>query len=103
MPSVTTWFVLAVLAAPTLVLAHGDGLHARGTVREITQDRLVVGTVHGRDVVFTLAPDTTYERGKAPARRDDVKIGERVIVHGRRAGDHEVAAVVRLAPAPRHR
>lgn len=98
------WVVLAgALAAPALGLAHGGGMHAKGTVHEITSDRIVVTSPDGRDLTFTLAPDTMFERGKTHARREDVKIGERVVVHGKHAGDREVAAVVKLAPAARDR
>jgi hypothetical protein len=93
--------MVAALAAPTLALAHEGGSHAKGTVHEITPDRIVVTSQQGKDLAFALAPDTTFERGKARARRGDVKIGERVVVHAKHAGDREIATVVKLAPASR--
>jgi uncharacterized protein DUF5666 len=101
---VARWVVLAgALAAPGFALAHEGGNHAKGTVHEITADRIVVTSQLGKDAVFTLAPETTFERGNAPARREDVKVGERVVVHGKHAGNREVATIVKLAPAARRR
>lgn len=94
------WVVVAsALAASSLVFAHEGGEHAKGTVHEITPDRLVVTSPEGQAVEFTLAPETTFQRGNSRARREDVKLGERVVVHAKHVGDGEVATVVKLAPA----
>lgn len=98
------WVALAgTLAAPVLAPAHEGGSHAVGTVREITADRIVVALPDGKDAVFALAPDTSFQRGTATARREEVKVGERVVVHGKRAGDREIATLIKLATAARAR
>ncbi len=96
------WVVVAgALALPIFAPAHEGGHHAKGTVREITADRIVVKLLDGKDAVFALAPETSFQRGNAPARREDVNVGERVVVHGKHSGDREIAALVKLAASAR--
>ena len=77
-------------------LAHENGKHARGTVKEISATRLVVTTADGHDAAFTLNAETRFRRGDAPASRQDVQVGERAVVHG--TGADGAAAEVRLSP-----
>lgn len=89
----------ALLLLPAVPLAHAGGHDARGTVKELTEERIVLTTVQGREEAFLLGEDTRFERGHAPARREDVRVGERAVVHGRRDGKDLRATTVRLAPA----
>lgn len=93
-----TIVVLALLLLPAASAAHAGGHDARGTVKEITPDRIVVTTGEGKDETFALDEDTRFERGYVPTRREDVRVGERAVVHGRRDGKVVRATKVRLAP-----
>jgi hypothetical protein len=98
------WVAVAgVLVAPVFALAHEGQKHTMGTVHEITADRIVVAMRDGKDAVFTLTPQTSFQRGDAPARRENVKVGERVVVHAKLAGDTQIATVVKLAASTRVR
>ncbi len=103
----TTARVIAVAAALAasagVALAHEGGRHAMGTVREIGAARIVVATSAGKTASFALSPETVFRRGEAPARREDVRPGERVVVHGKHGHGGEVAALVKLAPEKRAR
>ena len=88
----------AILAAPP-ALGHEGGVDARGTIREIGPEKVVLRTAQGQDRTFTLAPDTRFRRGTASVRREEVRAGERAVVHGRRVGEKLQATEVRLAPA----
>lgn len=79
-------------------LAHESGKHARGTVKEISATRLVVTTADGHDAAFAVNAETRFRRGDSPAGREDVRVGERAVVHGTQAGDGVAATDVRLSP-----
>jgi hypothetical protein len=66
--------------------AHEGGSHSRGTVKEITDDRIVLSTTQGASVTVAIAPDTRFVRGHRTIRAADVRPGERVVVH---AANHD--------------
>jgi len=94
----TTVFLVAALLSPVFAAAHEGGLDARGTVKEIGPDRLVLATADGAVRTFSIGEDTRFARGRAPVRVGDVRVGERVVVHARREGKQAHATNVRLAP-----
>lgn len=99
MTFVKSLVVIGALVGPALAAAHEGGLDARGTIKEIGADEVVLATAQGKDQTYALGPDTKYRRGTAPARREDVRAGERAVVHARREGDKLHATEIRLAPA----
>ena len=74
------------LAASPL-LAHGGAPHLKGTVLEITADEIKGKGVDGRDSQATITAETKFVRGKAPGNKDDLKQGDRVVVHTRKRGE----------------
>jgi hypothetical protein len=84
-------------------LAHEKGGNASGTVESIAADRIVVKTSDGHAVAFAVTKETRFLRGARPTRADDVRVGERVVVHGSRNGDGLSASEVKLGfePAPK--
>lgn len=94
----TTMVLIAALLAPAAGAAHEGGLDARGTVKEVTPERLVLATADG-EKTFSLGADTRFARGREPARREDVLVGDRAVVHARRDGERVHATNVRLAPS----
>lgn len=91
--------VLGALVGPALAAGHEGGLDARGTIKEVRADEVVLSTTQGKDQAYVLGPDTKFRRGAAPARREDIRAGERAVVHARRDGDKLHATEIRLAPA----
>lgn len=91
--------IIGVLAGPVLAAGHEGGLDARGTIKQIGPDEIVLSTTQGKDQAYALGPDTKFRRGAAPARREDVHPGERAVVHARRDGEKLRATEIRLAPA----
>ncbi len=93
------WTILAIafllgLAAP-VALAHGGGPHLKGTVSAITADQITVEGDEGRPTSAKITPDTRFVRGKAKGKREDLKQGDRVVVHTRKQGDALEALEVR--------
>ncbi len=75
--------------------AHEGGAHARGTVKEIAADHIVVAVPGGADVRVALLPGTQVLRGREPVPVSDVRAGERVVVHAvRRDGKLEATEVM---------
>lgn len=90
--------LLAMLAIPAVALAHGTGVHARGTIKEVMPDRVVL-TGKGPDQAFAVDASTRILRGDGSVRIEDVRVGERAVVHARRDGERLRATEIRLAPA----
>lgn len=87
-----------MVSLPAMALGHAGGHDARGTVKEIASDRIVL-SVDGKDEIFAVGGETRFERGTAIVRREDVRVGERAVVHARREGQGLHATKVKLAPS----
>lgn len=94
----------ATLGFPAFALGHGTGIHARGTVKEVGPDHVVLAG-KGTDQAFAVDADTRIVRGEGPVRIEDVRVGERAVVHARREGERLRATEIRLAPlgSPSHK
>ncbi len=90
--------LLAALAAVP-ASAHEKGGRAIGVVAAVAPERIVVKTSDGHEVSFGVTPETRFLRGGKPARAEDVKVGERAVVHGKRAGEGLQALEVKVGPA----
>ena len=85
------WMILSIAllpgsAAPP-VLAHGGGPHLKGTVSAISAEQITVEGEAGRPASAKITPETRFVRGKATGKREDLKQGDRVVVHTRKQGD----------------
>ena len=89
---------VAALLAMSAAVAHEGGIDARGVVKAVTAERLTIETAGG-EKTFSLTPETSYARGSAPARREDLRTGERIVVHARERGDRLEAVEVRAGPS----
>jgi hypothetical protein len=91
----------AVLAAGLLVgapaLAHEGGKDARGVVKTITSQELVVTTTGGVDLKVAIVGDTEILRGTKSVPARDVHPGERVVVHAAPREGRLEAGLVNLA------
>jgi hypothetical protein len=62
--------------------AHGDMDHILGVITEIKGDSVTV-TSESKVTTVLLLPATTYELGNQPGRREDLSVGDRVVIHAR--------------------
>lgn len=90
---------LALALAAMPAAAHERAGRAMGVVEGVEKDRISLKTGDGHSVVFTVTADTRIVRGEEPARLEDVHVGERAVVNGRRVGEELRAVSVKLAPA----
>jgi hypothetical protein len=87
--------LLGLAASP--VMAHGGGVHLKGTVSSIGADHLIVKEADGHESNVKIDDQTRFVRGASPAKREDIEEGERVIVHARKHGGGLEATEVHLA------
>lgn len=77
-------------------LAHEGGLHARGVVREVTKERIVLTTTEGKDFTASMGPATRIVRGGKAVGVGEIHAGERAVVHAKRDGERLEATEVKL-------
>ena len=86
MKRMSTLVVVVMLAAGSL-FAHGKGQHVMGTVTAMTDNSITVKTTAKDPVtVYTMA-DTKYEKDGAAASMNDLKVGDRVVIHATKMSD----------------
>ena len=71
-----------LIAGAVVALAHGDAVHVRGTVTQITgQSVTIQPTAKGaKALTFTVADHTAIDRMGKVAALKDLKVGDRVAV-----------------------
>lgn len=86
--------VAAMAAAPAL--GHEKADRALGVVEKVDAQQIVLKGRDGHPVTFAVTPDTRFLRGGKPAKPDDVRVGERAVIHGKKAGERVEAVEVKL-------
>jgi len=80
----------------SLALAHGNEQHLMGVVKSISKSSITVQTTNNQIQEVTITDKTTFENAGAPSRMDDLKVGDRVVIHAVKSGDKLVAHTVRF-------
>ena len=93
--------VLGCLVGVSPVRAHGSQKHVLGTVTELDATHLVIETNDGKTESVLRNADTKYVRGDGPAAADDLKVGDRVVVHAKPGGNPPTATTIRFS-SPKH-
>ena len=88
-------FALSV-ALSAFVSAHGDEPHVRGTVVSATDTTLIVKTTAGASQTLAIDSSTKVLRGKTKGGLQDVKVGDRVVVHVMKHADRLMAEEIDL-------
>jgi hypothetical protein len=79
------------------VSAHGSQKHVLGTVTELDASHLVVKTTDGKTESILRNANTKYVRGGSSAAADDLKVGDRVVVHASPGGNPPTATTIRFS------
>lgn len=78
--------------------AHEGGKDYRGTVKSVDASNLTIVVAKTNETVtIKLLPTTKFVKSHQPASLQDVKTGERVVVHAKQNGTSWEAAEVMLA------
>ncbi|HSD11531.1 MAG TPA: hypothetical protein VLF14_11120 [Candidatus Binatia bacterium] len=88
---------LACLVCVSSASAHGTQRHVLGTVSELDATHLVVKTNDGKSQSILRNTKTKYVHGKSAATADDLKVGDRVVVHASASGDPPTATTIRFS------
>lgn len=87
--------VVSLAGAPAL--AHEGGTHAKGTVKEMSAERIVLVTTSGTELSLAIVSGTQITRGRRTIQASDVRPGERAVVHSAKRGERLEATVVMVA------
>jgi hypothetical protein len=93
--------VLVCLVRVSSVTAHGSQKHVLGTVTELDATHLVVETNDGKTESILRNADTKYVHGEKAAAPDDLKVGDRVVVHASPGGNPPTATTIRFSSPKR--
>ena len=72
--------ITMILMSALMLFAHGDAEHVMGTISAIQGDHVTVKLQDGKTQTVMLARDTKYFNGDKKAKKEDVKIGARVVI-----------------------
>ena len=79
------FFALALILA-TVVAAHEGGKHFMGNVKSIDAASLTIITTTHETVTLKLLPTTKFMKSHQPSSLQELKAGERVVVHAKQDG-----------------
>jgi Domain of unknown function (DUF5666) len=80
----------------TIVLAHGDQQHVMGTVTQIDAGSISVKTTTGDEKVVMVLPTTKFVKGTATVTLQDLRVGDRVVIHAKPEGNMLHATEVKI-------
>ncbi len=81
----------------TLMFAHGNEQHVMGTVAKIEAGSVTVKTTSGEMKTVMILASTKFVRGTSSATQQDLKVGDRVVIHAKPEGDTLRATEVKIA------
>ena len=92
----------ALLVIATFAWSHGDEIHVMGTVDKVDGTTITVTERNGNHTNVNVNDATKFLKGTAAAKLEDVKPGDRVVIHAKKVNEQLQATEVRIgAAAPR--
>ncbi|GAC1659895.1 MAG: hypothetical protein NVS9B15_23480 [Acidobacteriaceae bacterium] len=85
---------IITLFSVTLMFAHGNEKHLRGTVTKATDAAITIKTTAGKTVEVAVTPSTKFMKGAKSITAADIKENDRVVIHAKSNGDKLEAAMV---------
>jgi len=92
-------FGLLFLSSSILLRAHGGMIHVMGTVTAVTDHSVTVETTDKKSVEVFLTDTTTYMDGSKPSSKNELKVGDRVVIHAVKVKEALQAHEVRFSQA----
>jgi len=87
---------ILLFALSVMVLAHGNEKHVMGKVTSISDKSITVETTSKQSVTIELSEQTKFEKSGSPATLNDLKVGDKVVIHADASGSKLVAHEVRF-------
>lgn len=91
--------VSLILILSTMGLAHGDQQHVLGTVTKIETGSISVKTTTGEVKNVMIQPTTKFVKGAAAVTVQELKVGDRVVIHAKPEGNMLNATEVKIGGA----
>jgi hypothetical protein len=82
------------------VFAHEGGKHFMGQVKSVDPVSLTILTTSKDTVTLKLLPTTKFVKSKQPASVQDLKTGDRVVIHAKQNGEAWEAEEVDFGASP---
>ena len=86
----------------SVVFAHEGAKHFMGTVKSVDADSLTIVTTANETVTLKVLPTTKFVKSGQPASLQDLKAGERVVVHAKQKGTSWETQEVQFGPTHAH-
>lgn len=96
------WGAITAVLLMQIVFAHGDLQHVLGTITEASPTSLTVRTAENRTVVVELDSKTQFTKAGANIAAQDLKPGDRVVIHAKKDGNRLVARTVQIGSGKTH-
>jgi hypothetical protein len=72
--------MMTILMSAVALFAHGDSEHVMGTISAIQGEHVTVKLQDGKTQMVMLDKNTKYFNGEKKAKKEDVKVGIRVVI-----------------------
>lgn len=84
--------LVALLLGSATLFAHAGMEHVMGTVAAVTENSITVDTVKHTKVTVLIEPSTKFAHSNVKASLQDLKVGERVVIHAKQNADKKLVA-----------
>jgi hypothetical protein len=91
--------VLSLLMISCLGFAHGDEVHVMGTVTNVDASSISVKVADGTVKVVKIMPATKFLKNNLAVTPQELKVGDRVVIHAKPDGDTLNATEVKIGVA----
>ena len=85
--------ILALMLGPAIAFAHNGVEHVMGTVTAMTDTSITVDTVKHTTVTLLIDSATTFSNSDKQAMRQDLKVGQRVVINAKTNADKKLVGV----------
>ncbi len=87
---------IVVMILAMLGFAHGNEQHVMGTVTKIDTGAITVKTTSGEVKTVMILASTKFVKGTSSATQQDLRVGDRVVIHAKPEGDMLHATEVKI-------
>src|SRR5215813_10246818 len=88
--------LMLVILLASYAFGHGDEKHVMGTVTKIDGDTISVQTPSAGEKTVNIGTGTKFLKGQAAATQQDLRVGDRVVIHAKPNGDRLEATEVKI-------
>ena len=92
--TIVVFALASVLSA--IAFAHGNEKHVMGKVTSISDNSITVETTSKKMVTVSLSTGTKFQKSGSSAALNDLKVGDKVVIHATGPEDKLVATEVRF-------